>query len=66
MYGQFVEPTKRHAAVTVPEGMNREAVGLLVERVRAETDAGTLDFDLSAHRRPGGRPRRYHSDAGGD
>jgi len=74
MHEQFVEPTKRHADVIVPEGANREAVGLLVERVRAETDAGTLDFDLSAHRGPGGRPRRYHPDpdrdldpdAGGD
>jgi len=56
MHEQFVEPTKRHADVIIPDGVNREAVGLLVDRVRAETDLGTLDFDLSSHRGPSVRP----------
>jgi uridine kinase len=40
MHEQFVEPTKRHADLIVPEGANSVAVNLLEERVRAEV-AGT-------------------------
>ena len=40
MHEQFVEPTKKHADLIVPEGANSVAVNLLEERVRAEV-AGT-------------------------
>jgi len=40
MHEQFVEPTKKHADLIVPEGANSVAVSLLEERVRAEV-AGT-------------------------
>jgi uridine kinase len=40
MHEQFVEPTKKHADIIVPEGANSVAVNLLEERVRAEA-AGT-------------------------
>jgi uridine kinase len=39
MHEQFVEPTKKHADVIIPEGVNRKAVGLLEEKVQAELDA---------------------------
>ncbi|GGJ08650.1 uridine kinase [Halobellus salinus] len=35
MHERFVEPTKKHADLIVPEGANSVAVGLLEERVRA-------------------------------
>ncbi|MCO8243812.1 uridine kinase [Haladaptatus sp. AB643] len=37
MHEQFVEPTKKHADLIIPEGANRVAVNLLEEKVRAET-----------------------------
>jgi uridine kinase len=40
MHEQFVEPTRNHADLIVPEGANSVAVNLLEERVRAEV-AGT-------------------------
>ncbi len=39
MHEQFVEPTKKHADLIIPEGANRVAVNLLEEKVRAETRA---------------------------
>ena len=42
MHEQFVEPTKTHADLIVPEGANSVAVNLLEERIRAEV-AGTAD-----------------------
>jgi len=36
MHEQFVEPTKRHADLIVPEGANTVAVNLLEEKIRAE------------------------------
>ena len=38
MHEQFVEPTKRHADLIVPEGANNVAVNLLEEKIRAEID----------------------------
>ena len=34
MHLQFVEPSKRHADVLIPEGYNRDAVGALVSMIR--------------------------------
>jgi len=36
MHEQFVEPTKRDADVIIPEGANRMAIDLLIEKVQAE------------------------------
>jgi len=36
MHEQFVAPTKKNADVIIPEGANRMAVDLLVEKVEAE------------------------------
>jgi uridine kinase len=36
MHEQFIEPTKRHADLIIPEGANSVAVNLLEEKVRAE------------------------------
>ncbi|WP_049971921.1 uridine kinase [Haladaptatus cibarius] len=36
MHEQFVEPTKKHADLIIPEGANRVAVNLLEEKVQAE------------------------------
>ena len=49
MHEQFVEPTKRHADLIVPEGANSVAVNLLEERVRAEV-AGTARGDWGRER----------------
>ena len=38
MHEQFVEPSKKHADIIIPEGANRVAVGLLREKVRAEVE----------------------------
>lgn len=44
MHEQFIEPTKKHAHLVIPEGANRVAVNLLEEKVRAETgDVAGLD-----------------------
>ncbi|WP_254544462.1 uridine kinase [Halomarina pelagica] len=46
MHEQFVEPTKRHADVIIPEGLNRSAVDLLIEKIHAElraSDEPTLE-----------------------
>ncbi|QDX40859.1 uridine kinase [Salarchaeum sp. JOR-1] len=39
MHEQFVEPTKKHADIIIPEGANSVAVNLLEEKVQAETGA---------------------------
>jgi len=44
MHEQFVEPTKAHADLIVPEGANSVAVNILEERVRAEV-TGTARGD---------------------
>ncbi|WP_224449341.1 uridine kinase [Haloprofundus salilacus] len=36
MHEQFIEPTKKHADLIIPEGANSVAVNLLEEKVRAE------------------------------
>ncbi|WP_435184715.1 uridine kinase [Halobellus sp. EA9] len=38
MHEQFVEPTKKHADLIIPEGANSVAVSLLEEKIRAEID----------------------------
>ncbi|MFB6090246.1 MAG: uridine kinase [Halobellus sp.] len=38
MHEQFVEPTKKHADLIIPEGANSVAVGLLEEKIRAEIE----------------------------
>ncbi|MXV61685.1 uridine kinase [Natronorubrum sp. JWXQ-INN-674] len=39
MHEQFVEPTKKNADVIIPEGANRVAVDLLIEKIQAELAA---------------------------
>jgi uridine kinase len=36
MHEQFVEPTKKHADIIIPEGVNTRAVDLLVRKVESE------------------------------
>jgi uridine kinase len=43
MHEQFVEPTKKHADVIIPEGVNRSAVDLLVQKVQSEIDGAPAD-----------------------
>ncbi|WP_306056178.1 uridine kinase [Natronococcus wangiae] len=45
MHEQFVAPTKKNADVIIPEGANRMAVDLLVEKVEAELVPGDADGD---------------------
>ena len=44
MHEQFVEPTKKHADLVVPEGANSVAVNLLAEKIHAEV-GGTAGRD---------------------
>jgi uridine kinase len=44
MHEQFVEPTKKHADIIVPEGANSVAVNLLEERIRAEVTGTAGDW----------------------
>jgi uridine kinase len=37
MHEQFTEPTKKHADIIIPEGLNRSAVDLLIKKIHAET-----------------------------
>lgn len=39
MHEQFIEPSKKHADIIIPEGLNRSAVDLLIKKVHAETRA---------------------------
>ncbi|WP_227374053.1 uridine kinase [Haladaptatus halobius] len=73
MHEQFVEPTKKHADIIIPEGANRVAVGLLEEKVRAEIRAhsmrkGDEELRLASSERsdpptatPGARDDRWRS-----
>ncbi|MDG5817836.1 uridine kinase [Natronococcus sp. A-GB7] len=45
MHEQFVAPTKKNADIIIPEGANRMAVDLLVEKVEAELAPGDSDAD---------------------
>ncbi|MFC4436586.1 MULTISPECIES: uridine kinase [Natrialbaceae] len=45
MHEQFVSPTKKNADVIIPEGANRMAVDLLVEKVEAELVPGEPEGD---------------------
>lgn len=36
MHERFIEPTKKHADIIIPEGHNPQALDLLIERARAE------------------------------
>ncbi|ELY50494.1 uridine kinase [Natronococcus jeotgali] len=45
MHEQFVAPTKKNADIIIPEGANRMAVDLLVEKVEAELAPGDPDAD---------------------
>ncbi len=50
MHEQFVEPSKKHADLIIPEGANRVAVNLLEEKVQAEARAHStwnVDEELS-------------------
>ncbi|TKX77353.1 uridine kinase [Halorubrum sp. SD626R] len=38
MHEQFIEPSKKHADLIIPEGANSVAVNLLEEKLRAEVD----------------------------
>ena len=38
MHEQFIEPSKKHADLIIPEGANSVAVSLLEEKVKAEVD----------------------------
>ncbi|WP_418280722.1 uridine kinase [Halorubrum sp. DTA98] len=60
MHEQFIEPTKKHADLIIPEGANSVAVNLLEEKVQAEVDGdavgswerGSLETELAAERSP--------------
>jgi len=46
MHEQFIEPTKQHADLIIPEGANSVAVNLLEEKIRAEVDGDAAsDWD---------------------
>jgi uridine kinase len=36
MHEQFIAPTKKHADIIIPEGLNRSAVDLLIKKIHAE------------------------------
>jgi uridine kinase len=40
MHEQFIEPSKKHADLIIPEGANSVAVNLLEEKVQAEVEGG--------------------------
>jgi len=42
MHEQFIEPTKRHADLIIPEGANSVAVNLLEEKVKAEVEGDAV------------------------
>ncbi len=60
MHEQFIEPTKKHADLIIPEGANSVAMNLLEEKIRAEVDGdavrswerGTLERELADERPP--------------
>ena len=42
MHEQFIEPSKKHADVIIPEGANSVAVNLLEEKLRAEVEGDAV------------------------
>jgi len=42
MHEQFIEPSKKHADLIIPEGANSVAVNLLEEKLRAEVDGESV------------------------
>ena len=60
MHEQFIEPTKKHADLIIPEGANSVAVNLLEQKVQAEVDGdavrswerGSLERELADKRSP--------------
>jgi len=58
MHEQFIEPSKKHADVIIPEGANSVAVNLLEEKLRAEVEGdavrswerGSLEEELGEER----------------
>lgn len=49
MHEQFIEPTKKHADLIIPEGANSVAVNLLEEKVQAEVEGtGTRTWERGA------------------
>ncbi|WP_129116375.1 uridine kinase [Halegenticoccus tardaugens] len=42
MHEQFIEPTKKHADLIIPEGANSVAVNLLEEKVQAEVEGDAI------------------------
>jgi len=56
MHEQFVAPTRKHADIIIPEGANRMAVDLLIEKIEAErssdgTEAGQPELSLESSTR---------------
>jgi len=58
MHEQFIEPSKKHADVIIPEGANSVAINLLEEKLRAEVEGdavrswerGSLEAELGEQR----------------
>ena len=58
MHEQFIEPSKKHADVIIPEGANSVAINLLEEKLRAEVEGdavrswerGSLEEELGEQR----------------
>jgi uridine kinase len=49
MHEQFIEPTKKHADLIIPEGANSVAVRLLEEKVAAEVEGDEVrDWERTA------------------
>jgi uridine kinase len=58
MHEQFIEPTKKHADLIIPEGANSVAINLLEEKVAAEASGDAVDsFDRGAIEREVGDRR---------
>ncbi|MFP8958610.1 uridine kinase [Natrialbaceae archaeon A-CW3] len=45
MHERFVAPTKKHADIIIPEGVNRMAIDLLTEKIEAELVADPVEDD---------------------
>ncbi|QZX99428.1 uridine kinase [Halobaculum rubrum] len=59
MHEQFIEPTKKHADLIIPEGANRMAINLLEEKLQNEVEGeGTRTWEREDFEREiGGRTR---------
>ncbi|WP_284013993.1 uridine kinase [Halobaculum litoreum] len=64
MHEQFIEPTKKHADLIIPEGANRMAINLLEEKLQNEVDGeGTRGWEREDFEREiGGRTARGSPD----